>query len=237
MNKTLHIFGATLLLLAIAAGCTATEDAAKLDDAKQRISYTIGLNIGRDFVSQEVDIDTAALMAGVRDGLSGQKPRLTDEEMQNEVKAFREAMVARQEAKLKALADKNKADGEAYLTKNAKEPGVVVTKSGLQYKIVKDGTGPVPKEDSIVSVHYRGTLIDGTEFDSSYTRNEPLVLPVGGVIPGWTEALTLMKEGSKWQLFIPAGLAYGEEGAPPVIGPNAVLIFDIELLSAAAKME
>jgi len=237
MNKTLNVLGATVLLVTIAVGCTAEEAAVKLDDAKQRISYTIGLNIGRDFTSQGVEVDTAALMAGVRDGLGGQKPRLTDEQMLAEVKSFRETMVAKQEAKQKALADKNKAEGEAFLAKNAKEPGIVVRDSGLQYKVLKEGTGAQPKADSIVSVHYRGTLTDGTEFDSSYERNEPLTLPVGGVIPGWTEALPLMKEGAKWQLYVPAALAYGEEGAPPAIGPNAVLIFEVELLSAAAKME
>ena len=237
MNKTLHVIGATILLVAIAAGCTAEEAVVKLDQPKQRISYTIGLNIGRDFVSQDVDVDTAALMAGVRDGLGGQKPRLSEEEMLAEVKAFREAMMAKQEAKQKELATKNQTEGAAFLAKNAKEPGVVVRESGLQYKVLKEGAGPMPKADSIVSVHYRGTLLDGSEFDSSYERNEPLTLPVGGVIPGWTEALTLMKEGSKWQLFIPAALAYGEAGAPPAIGPNATLIFEVELLSAAAKLE
>ena len=237
MNKTLHIIGATILLVAIAAGCTAEEAVVKLDQPKQRISYTIGLNIGRDFVSQDVDVDTAALMAGVRDGLGGQKPRLSDEEMLAEVKAFREAMMAKQEAKQKELATKNQTEGAAFLAKNAKEPGVVVRESGLQYKVLKEGAGPMPKADSIVSVHYRGTLLDGSEFDSSYERNEPLTLPVGGVIPGWTEALTLMKEGSKWQLYIPAALAYGEAGAPPAIGPNATLLFEVELLSAAAKVE
>ena len=238
MKKVLHVIGATVLLVAIAAGCTATEEAAvKLDDPKKRISYTIGLNIGRDFATQEIDVDTAALLAGVRDGLGGAKQRLTDEEMLTEVKSFREAMEAKQEAKYLALATKNRSEGEAFLAANAKAAGVVVRDSGLQYKVLKEGTGPMPQADSVVSVHYRGTLIDGTEFDSSYERNEPLLLPVGGVIPGWTEALTLMKEGSKWQLFIPAELAYGEEGAPPVIGPNATLLFEIELLSAAAKRE
>ena len=237
MNKTLHVIGATILLVAIAAGCTAEEAVVKLDQPKQRISYTIGLNIGRDFVSQDVEIDTGALMAGVRDGLGGQKPRLSDEEMLAEVKSFREAMMAKQEAKQKELAAKNLAEGAEFLAKNAKEPGVVVRESGLQYKVLKEGTGPLPKADSIVSVHYRGTLLDGSEFDSSYERNEPLTLPVGGVIPGWTEALTLMKEGSKWQLYIPAALAYGEAGAPPAIGPNATLLFEVELLSAAAKLE
>ena len=237
MNKPLNVISATLLLVAIAAGCTAEDAVVKLDDAKQRISYTIGLNIGRDFSKQEIEVDTAALLAGVKDGMGGQTPRLTDEQMMAEVKTFREALASKQAAKTKALADKNKAEGEAFLAKNAKEPGVTVTKSGLQYKVLKEGAGPVPKADAIVSVHYRGTTLDGKEFDSSYARNEPLVLPVGGVIPGWTEALTMMKEGSKWQLFIPAALAYGEEGAPPAIGPNAVLQFEVELLSAAAKME
>jgi FKBP-type peptidyl-prolyl cis-trans isomerase FklB len=238
MKKFLHVLGATVLLVAIAAGCTATEEAAvKLDDPKQRISYTIGLNIGRDFASQEIDIDALALLAGVRDGLGGEKQRLTDEEMLSEIKTFRETMEAQQEAKHQALAAKNRSEGEAFLAANAKEAGVVVRDSGLQYKVLTEGSGPTPQADSVVSVHYRGTLIDGTEFDSSYERNEPLRLPVGGVIPGWTEALTLMKEGSKWQLFIPAELAYGEEGAPPVIGPNATLLFEIELLSAAAKRE
>lgn len=237
MRKALSVTVATVLLAALAVGCTTQEPTVKLDDAKQRISYTIGLNIGRDFASQEVEVDTTALMAGVRDGLGGQKPRLTDEQMLAEVKAFREGMVAKQEAKIKALAEKNKTEGAAFLEKNAKESGVVVRESGLQYKVLTEGSGPMPKADAIVSVHYRGTLLDGTEFDSSYERKEPLILPVGGVIPGWTEALTLMKEGSKWQLFIPSELAYGAEGAPPAIGPNAVLIFEVELLSAAAKME
>jgi FKBP-type peptidyl-prolyl cis-trans isomerase FklB len=238
MKKTLNVICTTTLLMAIAAGCTATEEAAvKLDDAKQRISYSIGVVTGRSFVKQEIDVDTAALMAGVRDAMSGQPPRLTDEQMDAELKALRESMMAKQEAKLKAMADKNKADGEAFLAKNAKEPGVVVRESGLQYKVLKEGAGPLPKADGIVSVHYRGTLLDGSEFDSSYERGEPLLLPVNGVIPGWTEALTLMKEGSKWQLFIPSQLAYGEEGAPPVIGPNATLLFEIELISAAAKPE
>ncbi|TFG89691.1 MAG: FKBP-type peptidyl-prolyl cis-trans isomerase [Gemmatimonadales bacterium] len=237
MSKTMHVIFATLLLVAIAAGCTAEEAVVKLDDAKQRISYTIGLNIGKDFKAQGVEIDTTALMAGVRDGIAGSAPRLTEEQMKAEIQSFREGMVSKQEAKQKALGEKNKKDGAEFLAKNAKTEGVKVTASGLQYKVLKEGTGPIPTKESIVKVHYRGTLIDGTVFDSSYDRNEPLTLPVGGVIPGWTEALALMKEGSKWQLYIPADLAYGEEGAPPVIGPNATLLFEVELLSAAAKLE
>lgn len=237
MSKTLHVIGATVLLVAIAAGCTAEEAVVKLDDAKQRISYTIGLNIGKDFKTQDVEIDTAALLAGVRDGIAGTAPRLNEEQMKAEVKTFREGMVAKQEAKQKAQAEKNKKEGAEFLAKNAKEAGVKVTQSGLQYKVLKEGTGAIPTKESIVKVHYRGTLLDGSVFDSSYERNEPLTLPVGGVIPGWTEALTMMKEGSKWQLYIPAELGYGEDGAPPVIGPHATLLFEVELLSAAAKLE
>jgi FKBP-type peptidyl-prolyl cis-trans isomerase FklB len=237
MSKTLHVIGATVLLVAIAAGCTAEEAVVKLDDAKQRISYTIGLNIGKDFKTQEVEIDTAALLAGVRDGIAGTTPRLNEEQMKAEIQSFREGMVAKQEAKQKALTETNKKAGAEFLAKNAKEAGVKVTQSGLQYKVLKEGTGAVPTKESVVKVHYRGTLLDGSVFDSSYERNEPLTLPVGGVIPGWTEALTMMKEGSKWQLYIPAELGYGEDGAPPVIGPHATLLFEVELLSAAAKLE
>ena len=237
MSKIMNVFGVTLLLVAIAAGCTAEEAVVKLEDTKQKVSYAIGLDIGRNFARQEIEIDANAFLAGVRDGVGGQKQRLTDEQMKAEITALRESMMAKQEAKAKAAAEKNKAEGEAFLAKNAKEAGVMVTKSGLQYKVITEGKGPMPTADAIVKVHYRGTLLDGTEFDSSYSRNEPLVLPVGGVIPGWTEALTMMKEGSKWELFIPSALAYGEEGAAPAIGPNAVLKFEVELLSASAKME
>lgn len=207
----------------------------KLDNPKARISYTIGLNIGKDFSNQEMDIDPDVLLVGIKDALENREPKLSEEEMVAEVQAFQQEMQTQQVEKMKKLAEKNLADSKAFLAENAKKEGVVVLDSGLQYKIIEPGTGPSPTVDSTVTVNYRGTLADGTEFDSSYSRNQPATFPVSGVIPGWTEALPLMKEGAKWQLVIPPDLAYGERGAGNVIGPNAVLVFDIELISADAK--
>jgi len=151
--------------------------------------------------------------------------------MATEIQAFQKEMQAKMVAEMQALAAKNKAAGEAFLAENAKKEGVVVTDSGLQYKIIEEGEGPSPGPSDMATVNYRGTLIDGTQFDSSYDRGQPATFPVGGVIAGWTEALQLMKPGAKWQLFIPADLAYGERGAGKDIGPNSTLVFDVELLS------
>ena len=145
--------------------------------------------------------------------------------------AFKEEMMKKHEEELKKAAEKNKKEGEAFLAENKKKEGVVTLPSGLQYKVIKEGDGQMPKDTDMVTVNYRGTLVDGTEFDSSYKRGNPATFPVNGVIPGWQEALKLMKVGSKWQLFVPAGLAYGEKGAGSTIGPNATLIFEVELLS------
>ena len=201
-----------------------------LDTPKNRISYTIGLNIGKDFATQEMDVDPDILIVGIKDAMAGKEPRLSEEEMIAEIQTFQQQMQEQQLAKVQVLAEKNKADGEAFLTENSKKEGVVVLESGLQYKVVEPGEGASPTADSVVTVHYRGTLVDGTEFDSSYGRGEPATFPVGGVIPGWSEALPLMKVGAKWQLFVPAELAYGERGAGQAIGPNSVLIFDVELI-------
>jgi len=207
----------------------------KLDNPKARISYTIGLNIGKDFTNQEMDIDPDVLLVGVKDGMENREPKLTEEEMIAEVQAFQQEMQTRMAEKAEKQAAKNLEEGKAFLAENAKKEGVVVLDSGLQYKILEPGDGPSPTRDSTVTVNYRGTLTDGTEFDSSYSRNQPATFPVSGVIPGWTEALPLMKEGAKWQLVIPPDLAYGERGAGNVIGPNAVLVFEIELISADAE--
>jgi len=236
-KKVFSAASITLLLLAVAVGCTAQEAEVKLDSTKNRISYTIGLNIGQDFVKQEMDIDPELLLVGVRDAMAGKEPRMTEEEMMAEVQAFQTAMKAKQEARMQQLNEKNLKEGEAFLAENAKQEGVVVLPSGLQYKVIEAGKGEKPTADSMVSVHYRGTLVDGTEFDSSYKRNEPATFPVGGVIPGWVEALQLMPEGSKWQLFIPAKLAYGERGAGRDIGPNSTLIFDVELIKIIKDKE
>lgn len=222
-------------LLMFAAGCSAQETTAaaelKLDTAKNRISYTIGVNIGQDFKSQQMDIDPDALLLGLQDSLAGKELRLSDEEMVSAVQAFQEEMQAKMIAEMENLAASNKAAGDAFLAENAKQEGVMVTASGLQYKVLEAGAGDAPGPADVATVHYRGTLIDGTQFDSSYDRGEPATFPVAGVIPGWTEALQLMKPGAKWQIFIPAELAYGERGAGQDIGPNATLLFDVELIS------
>ena len=217
------------------SGCAAEEKKVvpegKLDTSKNRISYTIGVNIGQDFKSQKMDIDADVLLMGLKDSLAGKELQLTEEEMVSEIQAFQQEMQARMAAEMEALVAKNRADGEAFLAENATREGVVVTESGLQYKVLEPGEGDSPQASDVVTVHYRGTLIDGTQFDSSYDRGQPATFPVSGVIAGWTEALQLMKPGSKWQLFIPSDLAYGERGAGQDIGPNATLLFDVELVS------
>ncbi|OGR15550.1 MAG: hypothetical protein A2277_11215 [Desulfobacterales bacterium RIFOXYA12_FULL_46_15] len=199
---------------------------------KDKISYILGINMGNHFKRDSIDIDTDMLMKGFKDALSGAKPILTDEEMASAMTVFQQQMQAKQMEKIKVIGEKNKKAGETFLAENKKKDGVITLKSGLQYKVVTEGTGKMPKESDKVTTHYRGTLVDGTEFDSSYKRGEPVSFPVNGVIAGWTEALQLMKTGSKWQLFIPSDLAYGENGPEP-IGPNATLIFDVELISIA----
>jgi FKBP-type peptidyl-prolyl cis-trans isomerase FklB len=224
-----------MFLLLFAVGCSAEEAKVapelKLETPKSRISYTIGVNIGKDFRSQQMDVDTDVLLMGLKDSLDGKELQLTDEEMIAEIQAFQQEMQAKMVAEMEAATVKNKAEGEAFLAENANKEGVVVTESGLQYKVLEAGEGDSPGAADVATVHYRGTLIDGTQFDSSYDRGQPATFPVGGVIPGWTEALQLMKPGAKWQLTIPAELAYGERGAGQDIGPNATLLFDVELIS------
>jgi len=202
-----------------------------LKNQKDKVSYIIGMDIGNNLKKQSIDVDPNILVKGVKDALSGAKPLLTEQEIQETMTAFQKEMAAKQEQ----VAKKNKAEGEAFLGENKKKEGVKTLPSGLQYKVIKAGTGKKPKSNETVTVHYRGTLIDGTEFDSSYKRGQPVSFPVSGVIPGWTEALQLMEEGAKWQLFIPSNIAYGERGAGGVIGPNATLIFEVELVSIQEK--
>ena len=203
-----------------------------LKNQKDKISYIIGMDIGTNLKKQSIDIDSNILAKGVKDALAGTKPLLTEQEIQETMVAFQKEMMAKQEE----IGKKNKKEGEAFLPENKKKEGVKTLPSGLQYKVIKAGTGKKPKLSDTVTAHYRGTLIDGTEFDSSYKRGQPATFPVsGGMIPGWTEALQLMEEGAKWQLFIPSNLAYGEKGAGRDIGPNATLIFEIELISIQEK--
>jgi FKBP-type peptidyl-prolyl cis-trans isomerase FklB len=215
--------------LAILAGSISAQDKLNLQDKKQRISYSIGADIGNNFKRNDIEVDVKALAAGMADALAG-KTALTDAEIRDTIAAFRTEMMEKFQKKQEELAQKNLKEGEEFLAANAKKEGVKVTKSGLQYQVIKSGKGKTPKATDSVKAHYHGTLIDGTVFDSSVERNEPAVFPVSGVIPGWTEVLQMMKEGDKWKVFIPAKLAYGERGAGQKIPPNSVLIFEIELL-------
>jgi len=201
-----------------------------LKDQKDKISYILGMDIGNNLKKQSVSVNPKVFAKGMEDALAGSKSLLTEQEVQETMMAFQKEMIAKQAE----VAKKNKAEGEAFLAENKKKEGVKALPSGLQYKVIKAGTGKKPKSNDMVTVNYRGTLIDGTEFDSSYKRGQPATFQVNGVIPGWTEALQLMEEGAKWQLFIPSNLAYGERGQGP-IGPNSTLIFEVELISIQEK--
>ena len=224
--KSYAIFFSVLIL--IAAPALAADDSLKTQ--KDKLSYSIGMDIGGGLKQQSIDVDPDVLARGIKDAMKGDKTLLTREEAVSVITAFQKEMRAKQEAEKKELGEKNKKAGEAYLAANKKKSGVKTTGSGLQYKVIQEGTGAKPKATDTVTTHYRGTLIDGTEFDSSYKRGQPASFPVNGVIAGWTEALQMMKVGSKWQLAIPANLAYGERGAGETIGPNAALVFEVELL-------
>ena len=202
-----------------------------LKSQKEKVSYIIGMEIGSNLKKQLADVDSTILAKGIQDALTDRKPLLTEKEIQETMAAFQKEMMVKQTE----VAKKNKAEGEAFLSENKKKEGVKALPSGLQYKVIKAGTGKKPKSNDTVTVHYRGTLINGAEFDSSYKRGQPVSFQVSGVIPGWTEALQLMEVGAKWQLFIPSNLAYGEKGAGRDIGPNATLIFEVELVSIQEK--
>ncbi len=223
----------TLFLLTLAAIAipVLAEDRPALKDTKDKVSYSIGLDIGSNLKRNKIDINSDTFAAGLKDGMSGAKPLMTEAEMQQVMTQFSKDMQEKTNAARQEAAQKNKAEGEKFLADNKSKPDVKTTASGLQYKMVKDGSGTPPKATDSVVVNYRGTLIDGTEFDSSYKRGEPATFPVNQVIKGWTEALQLMKPGSKYELFIPSNLAYGERGAGADIGPNATLKFEVELLS------
>ncbi len=219
-----------------AAGTAKTQAPLSLDTPKAKASYAIGMNIGKNLKRDSVEIDAAIFYRALKDALAGNKLLLTDEQAKAALTALQTEVRAKEEAKLKAAAVENKKIGDAFLAANKTKEGVVSLPSGLQYKILKAGTGPKPAPDDTVLCNYRGSLVDNTEFDSSYKRGEPLKIPVGGVIKGWTEAIQLMPVGSKWQLFIPSDLGYGERGAPgSPIGPNSTLVFEVELISIEPK--
>ena len=213
------------------------EQQVELKDEKAKESYSVGYQFGQSLKRMQTDLDPEVLSAAMQDALKGRKPRLNHEEMRAAVDKVREKSMAAMQASLKKQAQEKLAESERFLAENKTKEGVKTTDSGLQYKIIKEGEGPSPEAGDTVTVHYRGTLIDGTEFDSSYQRNRPATFPLTGVIPGWTEALQMMKTGSKWELYIPPDLAYGERGAGERIPPNSALIFEVELLSINEAIE
>jgi FKBP-type peptidyl-prolyl cis-trans isomerase FklB len=220
------------LVLAVLSGVLlasqlSAEQTLTLKNQKEKISYIIGMDIGRNLKTQSADIDADILARGIKDAFSGGKPLLTEQEVHETMAAFQKELIAKQQA----LAEKNKKEVEAFLAEDKKKEGIVTLPSGLQYKVIKPDIGRKPKSTDTVTVHYRATLIDGTEFYNSYLRGQPEILAVKEVIPGLTEALTLMQEGVKWLVFIPPSLAYGERGVGGQNGPNATLIFEIELIS------
>ena len=229
MNRMNKFILGTALLLALAPVIRA-DDTNVLSDQNSRVSYAIGLNIGHNFKAQDLDLNLDLVNRAMKDVQAGNPELMNEADVKQTLTAFQQEMRVKQMKKRADQTVKNKADGEAFLATNKNNPGVVTLPDGLQYLVVSNGTGAMPTANDTVTVNYRGKLLDGTEFDSSYKRGEPATFPVGGVIHGWTEALQLMKVGSNWKLFIPSNLAYGEQGNRS-IAPNAVLIFDVELIS------
>ena len=220
-----------LICIGLFSGACAALERADLKDQKAKDSYSLGYQFGGNLKKQAVEFDLEVYLAGLRDALENKKGLMSAEEISENLKNFQAKLAAASQKKYQEEAGKTLKDGIAFLDQNAKKAGVKTLPSGLQYKVVTKGSGDSPKKDDTVTVNYRGTLVDGTVFDSSYDRSQPIKFRVDGVIQGWTEALQLMKVGSKWQLFIPSGLAYGPRGQSPRIPPNATLIFDVELIS------
>jgi FKBP-type peptidyl-prolyl cis-trans isomerase FklB len=216
---------------ALFAGIAAAQDATAFKTEKEKISYALGMDLAEKIRAQGMEVDAESLARAIRDSLTGGKTLLTEEEKQATLTALQKDLRAKQAEARRAQAEGNLKQGAAFLAENKTKEGVVTLPSGLQYKVLRAGDGKKPTADDTVVVHYRGTLIDGTEFDSSYKRNQPTTFPVKRVVKGWTEALQLMPVGSKWQLFLPTDLAYGERGGGRLIGPNAALVFEVELLS------
>src|SRR5947209_6583908 len=219
----------TAIVLAFIVTVFGEDKPAQLKDQKDKFSYAVGLNIGMNFQKQHVEVNPDLVTAGLKDGISG-KPQMSMDQIRDTMMAFEKDMQQKQAEAGK----KNEADSEKFLADNKKKDGVKTTASGLQYKVIKEGNGPQPKSSDTVTVNYRGTLTDGTEFDSSYKRGQPATFPLAGVIKGWTEGLQLMKTGSKYQFFILPAMSYGEHSPSPTIPPNSTLIFEVELISIQA---
>lgn len=230
MKKFLLIFLLFALLAIPACKKTKAIKSEALETQKDKASYAIGYDLGKNLKKYSEDIELEKMIKGIRDGISGQNSILNEEETKKTLTEFQQALIKKEIERRKEVAIKNKVEEEKFLAENSKREGVVTTASGLQYKVIKEGNGPKPELEDTVKVHYRGTFINGKEFDSSYKRGEPVTFQLKNMIPGWIEALQLMKAGSKWQIFIPSSLAYGEQGAGDIIEPNSLLIFDVELL-------
>lgn len=223
-----YLVAAMLSGLLVACGAEQAVE-PKLDSEIAKVSYGIGVNIGSRF-GDDIDLDVAAFSAGVRDAITGGELAMSEQEIMETLQTFQQKQMNKRREENQELSEKNKSEADAFMTENAKAEGVQTTESGLQYQVVTAGDGDKPELEDTVEVNYEGKLLDGTIFDSSYKRGQSVSFPVSGVIPGWTEALQLMSVGSKWKLFIPPELAYGAGGAGQMIGPNAALVFDVELL-------
>ncbi len=219
-----------MVALAMVSSATFAQKKAQLKTQKQKASYGIGMEIGTNFKEQFPDVDVDAMVRGFRDALAGAKPAIAKPELDSVMAVFQQEMVQRRSERIAVAGAKNLKEGETYCSENKGKPGVVTLPSGLQYRIIKEGTGPKPTAKDTVVCNYRGTLINGKEFDSSYKRGQPAEFVLGQVIPGWIEALQMMPVGSKWELVIPANLAYGERSMGADIGPNSTLVFEVELL-------
>ncbi len=231
--KQLPILVAALVF----GGSASAQNKSPFKDERDKVSYSIGLDIGTTFKNQNMDINDEVLLRGLKDGVSGAKPLLNEAEVKETMNNFSKSMREKQVAVMKEQGAKNQAIGDKFLEENKAKEGVKTTESGLQYKVLTEGKGDAPKSTDTVEVHYRGTLINGKEFDSSIGRGTPTTFPVNRVIPGWTEGLQLMKPGAKYQFFISPKLAYGERGAGGDIGPNETLIFEVELLGIKSPEE
>ncbi len=220
----------TAAILLITGTLQASEDPMLRTD-KEKMSYAVGAQTGADMKQFGLDLDPDLVAKGFRDAYTSRKLLLNDQQMSETISNVSKIISAKGSEMMKQDADRNKREGEAFLAQNSRKEGVKTLSDGMQYKVLKEGNGPTPKPTDTVTVNYRGTFIDGTEFDSSYRRGQPFTFQINKMIKGWVEALPMMRTGSKWQLFIPPRLAYGEQGAPPAIGPNATLIYEVELLS------